>query len=51
MVIPAGADSAALELRPLATAVDNRVVTVALATDSKDYFVGCPAQSLVVIRR
>jgi hypothetical protein len=51
VTIPAGAASTTLRLTPLANAADDRTVVIALEPDGKSYFVGCPAQSLVVIRQ
>ncbi len=51
LTIPAGAPSAALPLTSLAAARDDRTVVVTLAPEQVDYHVGCPARSLVVIRR
>ncbi|HUR57109.1 MAG TPA: hypothetical protein VM029_05340 [Opitutaceae bacterium] len=51
VTIPAGAASAPIALTPLGSAADNRTAVVTLAPGRADYYVGCPAQSLVVIRR
>jgi hypothetical protein len=51
VTIPAGASSALLPLAPLAGATDDRTVVVTLTPGGRDHFIGCPAQSLVVIRR
>lgn len=51
VTIPAGANSASLDLTPLDTATDDRTAVIAIGASVPEYFVGCPAQSLVVIRR
>jgi hypothetical protein len=51
VTIPAGASSASLDLTPLGTATDDRTAVIAIVASVPDYFAGCPAQSLVVIRR
>jgi len=51
ITIPAGQQFAAIPVSPNANATDNRTVVIALATEQPDYHVGCPAQSLVVIRK
>ena len=51
ILIPAGQQSAVITVSPVANATDNRTVVIALATDQTDYHVGCPSQSLVVIRK
>ncbi|MEY2877686.1 MAG: hypothetical protein RLZZ15_66 [Verrucomicrobiota bacterium] len=48
---PAGASSIALSLTALPTAADNRTVVLTLTPGARDHFIGCPAQSLVVIRK
>lgn len=50
VTIPAGARTADIALTPLATAADDRTVTLTLAAGTGAYFPGCPAQSLIVIR-
>lgn len=51
VTIPAGAATATLTLVPLATATDDRTAVVTLTPGARDYFVGCPSRSLIVIRR
>ncbi len=51
VTIPAGARSAPISLTPLGSASDNHVVILTLATGADGFHAGCPAQSLVVIRR
>ena len=51
ITIPANQKSGLITLLPLAGARDNRIVVVTLTPDTRDYFIGCPSQSLVVIRR
>lgn len=51
ITIPAGSASVRLPLVPLASAADDRTVVVTLSTGEPDFHVGCPSQSLVVIRR
>lgn len=51
VTIPAGAASATLALEPLDSARDNCTVVVTLEAGQDAWFVGCPAQSLIVIRR
>ena len=51
VTFPAGAYSAPIPLAPLASAAGERIVIVTLAASATDYFIGCPAQSLIVIRR
>jgi len=48
--IPAGQMSAFINLKALATARDDKAVTLTLAAGQKDFRIGCPSQSLVVIR-
>jgi len=48
--IPAGQPSAVISVMPLAGAHDDRMIVMSLATEQADYHVGCPAESLVVIR-
>jgi hypothetical protein len=49
-VIPAGASSVEIELRPLGGA-DGRVAVLRLATGERGFAVGCPSAALVVIER
>jgi hypothetical protein len=51
VVLPAGQRSAKITLKPLANAGDNKTVIVTLSPENPDYHVGCPSQSLVVIRK
>ena len=51
LTIPAGAGSALLDLTPLGTAIDDRTAVITIVSGVPDYFAGCPAQSLIVIRR
>ena len=51
VTIPAGKQSAVITVTPSTSASDNRTVVVTLATGQSDYHVGCPSQSLVVIRK
>jgi hypothetical protein len=51
VVIPAGRASAEIHLSPLPGARDNRTAVISLATDQPDFHVGCPSQSLIVIRQ
>ena len=51
VTIPAGGTSATITLTPLASAADDRTVVIALEPGAETHFAGCPAQSLVVIRR
>ncbi|EDY17758.1 hypothetical protein CfE428DRAFT_4797 [Chthoniobacter flavus Ellin428] len=51
IMIPAGQQSAVIPVSALPTAGDNRTVTISLATGHPEYHVGCPCQSLVVIRK
>lgn len=48
--IPAGQQSTFIPVAPLPGAHDNRMVIVALTVGQPEYHVGCPSQSLVVIR-
>lgn len=50
-VIPAGASSVLVEVRPRPGAGDNRTLIATLVPAEASYFVGCPARALVVIRR
>ncbi|MDR3404186.1 MAG: hypothetical protein P4L99_16935 [Chthoniobacter sp.] len=51
VTIPAGQQSTVIPVSPTANATDNRTVVIALSTGQPGYHVGCPAQSLVVIRK
>jgi pectate lyase len=51
VTIPAGQRSTVLKVNSLATAHDNRTAVVALTSEQPGYHVGCPSQSLVVIRK
>jgi hypothetical protein len=51
VTIPAGATSVSLPLTPLVSAADNRTAVITLTPGARDYFVGCPSRSLIVIRR
>jgi hypothetical protein len=51
VTIPAGSSSVTLPLVPGKNAADDRTVVVTLEAKERNYFVGCPSQSLVVIRR
>jgi hypothetical protein len=51
VTIPAGDAFATVTLTPLTSAADDRTVVIALEADGENYFAGCPAQSLIVIRR
>lgn len=51
VTIPAGSAAVSLALTPLPSATDNRTVVISLEMGQREYFVGCPSQSLVVIRR
>lgn len=51
ITIPAGQESVALTLTALPSAGDNRSVVVSLTIGAGGPLVGCPSQSLVVIRR
>jgi len=51
ITIPAGQQSAVIPVSALPAAGDNRTVTISLATGHSEYHVGCPCQSVVVIRR
>ena len=51
VTIPAGQQSAIISVPALPSASDNRSVTIALATGHAEYHVGCPSQSLIVIRK
>ena len=50
VTLPAGQKSAKISLKPLASAQDNKTVIITLSTENSGYHVGCPSQSLVVIR-
>lgn len=47
----AGKRSAAIQLSPLATARDNQTAVLSLTTEQLGLRIGCPAQSLIVIRK
>ncbi|MEP6672709.1 MAG: hypothetical protein ABJF10_26330 [Chthoniobacter sp.] len=51
VTIPAGQPSALISVVPLAGAHDDRTIILKLGTEQAAYHVGCPAQSLIVIRR
>jgi hypothetical protein len=51
ITIPAGQQSAVVTVSPTANAADNKTVVIHLTTEHQDYHVGCPSQSLLVIRR
>ena len=51
VTIPAGEHSATVQVKPLKTAADDRTAIVTLDAGANDYYLGCPAQSLIVIRR
>jgi len=51
VTIPAGQQSAVISVSPIAGASDNRTVVISLATGQPEYHVGCPSQSLIVIRK
>jgi pectate lyase len=51
ITIPAGQQSAVISVPALPNASDNRTITIALATGHAEYHVGCPSQSLIVIRK
>ena len=51
VTIPAGKTSATVPLSPLAGASDNKLAVISIATEQPEYHVGCPSQSLVVIRK
>jgi hypothetical protein len=51
VTIPAGESGAVIALTPLASARDNKTVIITLSPPASGYHVGCPAQSLVVIRQ
>lgn len=50
VTIPAGKTFAAIPLSPLAGMRDNKIAVISLNTDQPGLHVGCPAQSLIVIR-
>jgi hypothetical protein len=50
ITIPAGQASATIKVSPTAKAVDNRMAVIQLKTGQPTFHVGCPSQSLVVIR-
>jgi hypothetical protein len=49
--MPAGAQSARIPLEVLSSACSDRTVVISLATGNREFFVGCPSQSLVVIEK
>ncbi|MBI3878647.1 MAG: hypothetical protein HY301_01095 [Verrucomicrobia bacterium] len=49
--IPAGKSAAAISLSPLAGARDNKTVVITLQPEQAGAHVGCPSQSLVVVRK
>jgi len=51
VTIPAGQQSATISVSPIAGASDNRTVVISLVTGQPEYHVGCPSQSLIVIRK
>ena len=51
VILAPGQKSAKIALKPLAGAGDNRTVIVTLSPGDAGYHVGCPSQSLVVIRK
>jgi hypothetical protein len=51
VTIPAGAASASLSVAALTSADDDRTVIITLNPGARDYCIGCPSRSLVVIRR
>ena len=51
VTIPAGKTSAMIPLTPLVTADDNKVTVITITTEQNEYHVGCPSQSLIVIRK
>jgi pectate lyase len=51
VTIPAGKQFAVVPLLPAAGASDDRTVIISLATGQPEYHVGCPCQSLIVIRK
>ncbi len=50
-IIPVGAEAVVLSLAALPTALDDRTVILSLVPDPPHVFVGCPSQSLIVIRQ
>ena len=51
VTIPASQSSARIALSPTSRAADDKTVVITLATDQPGYHVGCPSQSLIVIRK
>jgi len=51
VAIPGGQRTAVITVSPLPGAHDDRTVVITLAPGQPGYFVGCPSQSLVVIRK
>ena len=51
LTIPAGRNFATIPLWPLPGARDNRTVVITLTPDQPGHHIGCPSQSLVVIRK
>ncbi|MEO6742557.1 MAG: hypothetical protein ABIP20_20120 [Chthoniobacteraceae bacterium] len=51
VTIPAGKTSAAISLSPLATANGNKTAVISITAEQPAYHVGCPSQSLIVIRK
>jgi hypothetical protein len=50
LTIPPGKNSAPLAITPLASAKDGAMAVIRLAVEQPEYHVGCPSQSLIVIR-
>jgi hypothetical protein len=50
VTIPAGRSFAAIPLAPLPGARDNKTAVITLTASRPDFHIGCPSQSLVVIR-
>jgi hypothetical protein len=51
VTIPAGRSFAAIPLSPLPGARDNKTAVIILTASQPDHYIGCPSQSLVVIRQ
>ena len=51
VTIAAGSASATIPLSPLASANDNGTAVISITTGQPSYHVGCPSQSLIVIRK
>jgi hypothetical protein len=51
VTIPAGESSTAIHLSPLPGARDNKTAVISLITDQPGIHIGCPSQSLIVIRQ